>query len=409
MWQIVAILCASGPVPADAPDVTLAALVAASLEGRPELAEIASQTRAARERVPQVSAFPDPMLQVGVQNDSFTTWQVGSMQTSWVSFMASQTFLFPGKRSLREAVAQRDVELTVLSAERVRLSTIAQVRRQYLALQLVRAQQGLLEQRLALVNRLVDVARLRLQSGEASQADVLRAQVELARTKQRQVLLARDAALATQALNRLSGKPLDVEVQASPLPAMPEPLREAEVLAFTLEHSPEVLSAKARGAQASGARELSRRAALPDLTVSAGVMVRGPLEPMWTLSVGVPVPVFSAGREARSGDEASALGAAAAHSVEALAQGLTLATHQRAVSLEALRAVADSFANGLLASSAAAAESTLNSYSAGRAGFSAVLEASAESLSEREAELDVRAQAWRLVIDQDSLQAEVTP
>jgi len=409
MFQIVVILCASGPVPADAHDVTLAALVAASLEGRPELAALASQARAARERASQVSAFPDPMLQAGVQNDSFTKWQVGSMQTSWVSFMASQTFLFPGKRSLREAVAQADVELTVLSAERVRLSTIAQVRRQYLALQLARAQQTLLGQRLALVTRLVEVARLRLQSGEASQADVWRAQVELARTKQRQVLLTRDASLAMQALNRLRGLPLDVEVQASPLPGMPAPILEVEALAFALEHSPEVLSAKTRGAQASSALALSRRAALPDLTVSAGVMVRGPLEPMWTLSVGVPVPVFSAGREARSADEARALGAGAAHSVEALAQGLTLATHQRVVSLEALRAVADSFANGVLASSAAAAESTLTSYGAGRAGLAAVLEASAASLSEREAELDVRGQAWRLVIEQDSLQAEVTP
>jgi outer membrane protein TolC len=405
MSLLLTILCASAPTPGDA---TLQQLVEDALAVRPELAQAVAEVRAAKERVPQAQAWAEPMFQVGVQNDSFTRWSVGTMEMSWVSFMASQTFPFPGKNAARGEVALTDVQLRELAVERVRLSTIAEVRRSYLALQLSRAKLEVLGRRIALATRLVEVARVRVQT-DGPQSDVLRAQVELARAKQQQVLLARDAQLEVQALNRLRRVSLDTDVQTAPLDAMPELLSEDDALALARQHSPELLSAKASQSRAAQAGVVAKRSYLPDLSVSAGVMARGPLEPMWTLSLGVPLPVFAGARQSRALAESEAQGDAAAQSLIALEQRLTLQAHQRATSMTALRAVWTSYQEGLLAQANAAAESALSQYAAGRVMLAAVLEANTVALSELEASLQVRADAWRLVIDQDELLPTSTP
>lgn len=405
MSVLLAILCASAPVSDDA---TLQQLVEDALAVRPELAQAVAEVRAAKERVPQAQAWAEPMFQVGVQNDSFTRWSVGTMEMSWVSFMASQTFPFPGKNAARGEVALTDVQLRELAVERVRLSTIAEVRRSYLSLQLVRAKLEVLERRIALATRLVEVARVRVQT-DGPQSDVLRAQVELARAKQQQMLLARDAQLEVQALNRLRRVSLDTDVQTAPLDVMPELLTEDDALALARQHSPEWLSAKASQARAAQAGVVAKRSYLPDLSVSAGVMARGPLEPMWTLTLGVPLPVFAGARQSRALAESEAQGDAAAQSLLAIEQQLALQAHQRATSMTALRAVWNSYQEGLLAQANAAAESTLSQYSAGRVMLAAVLEANGVALSELEASLQVRADAWRLVIDQDELLPSSTP
>ena len=384
----------------------LEALVAEALDARTELAQANAETSAARERSAQVEALPEPMFQVGVQNDGFSRFQVGTMATSWVSFMASQTFPFPGKLGLRGEVAQVEVRLRELQVERVRLSTIAEVRRGYLSLQLTRARQALLEQRLALTSRLVEVARIRAESSEGTQAEVLRAQVELSRVGQRGLSLRNEAQLAVQALNRLRRQPLDTALQTTPLAAsLPELLTEAQWLDLARAHSPEYLATQAGTARAEKSAALAERSYFPDITVAASLMVRGPLEPMWGVSVGVPLPVFAASRQARARGEAQAQGLSASHGREALEQRFALAAHQRAQTMGTLAALWSSYHAGLLAQAALAAQSTLAQYTSGRAMFSAVLEANATSLNEVEASLQVLADAWRLAIDQDELTA----
>lgn len=397
-----AILCAAGPALAE--DGELRELVQQALEARPELAQANAALRAAKERVPQAEAWPEPMLSVGVQNDGFRKWQVGSMETSWVSFMASQTFPFPGKTGLRAEVAQNDVRLSELTAERVRLSTIAEVRRGYLALQLVRERRVLLEKLIALNARLVEVARVRSESGAGTQAEVLRALVELSRVSQRRFLLESEERQQVQSLNRLRHQPLDTSIQTpGKLDTLPTLLSEEETLAVSREHSPELLAARAGISRADASGALARRSYFPDLSVSAGVMVRGPLEPMWAVSVGLPLPVFAGARQSRALAQADAEKEVSSRGVEAVEQLLVLRAHQRVESMKALSAVWKSFQDGLLAQAQAAAESALTQYGTGRGSFSAVLEANAVSISEVDASLQVLADAWRLVIVQDEL------
>lgn len=86
-------------------DPLLRGLVKEAMEKRPELAQVRAQIRAEQERVPQSRVLPDPTLLLGLQNDGFSSIQIGKMETSFVTIMASQTFPWPGKRVLRGEVA----------------------------------------------------------------------------------------------------------------------------------------------------------------------------------------------------------------------------------------------------------------------------------------------------------------
>lgn len=361
-----------------------------ALKNVPELKAAQAEVVAAQERVPQAQAWPDPMVQVGVQNDGFRRWQVGVNEMSWVSFMASQTIPFPGKTA-GEVEAARVTQVKA-RVERVRLSTIAEVRRSVVALQLARARLGVLDASRKVAEQGIAIAKVKLESGEGTQADVLRATVELGRLTQQQRRLEFEAVAATQALNRLRG--VKEEVGALSALTLPSPTL------IAMEPAPELDDARASKLEAEQQVTLAGKTALPDLSVSAGVMVRGSLEPMWTVTVGAPVPVVGLGRRQHAIDEARAMVAAAERRLDAVTQQLELASLQRQSELESLLQRYQ-----LLITLARDAESTteavLSQYRIGKTPFTSVLEANAARLSIADELLQVEADAWRLHIAHD--------
>ncbi len=392
-------------------DGMLSVIVDDAIEARPELAQARAELRAAQERVPQAQSWPDPMLQVGVQNDSFDKWQVGKMETSWLLFMASQTIPFPGKPGLRGDIANLEVSTRRLALERVRLTTIADVRRGYVALQLARARLELLSKLSSLLTLAVEVAQSRYESGEGPQSDILRARLELGRLEQQRAVLQADELLQLEALNRLRGHPLDEQIATRPLAQLtfPLPPDEGEAARRILEASPEYLAARTGVNGAQRGRELSQRQYLPDLSVGAGVMVRGSLEPMWTVTLGVPLPIFAGTKQSRAVAEADATIDATSRSVETVEQLLRLRTAQRLSYWRALRKVWQSYQERLLADAEATATATLTQYRIGKVPFASVLEATSATIGLVDASYAVLVDAWKLAIAQDeSSLAEVS-
>ncbi|WP_257449196.1 TolC family protein [Archangium lipolyticum] len=400
----------SAPVQVLTADLTLERLLAEALESRPELHQAEVQARAARERVPQAGALSDPVLQVGIQNDGFDGLMIGEMEGSYFSIMASQALPFPGKRELRTEVARLGARAVSAQVVRVRLSIEARVRRGYLDLLLTRERLVLLERLQTLWKQSAEMARIRYETGEGAQSDLLRAQLELNRLRQRQLALLAEERGRVQTLNWLSGRPLD-----APLPTttrvrdlgMPE-LGDPEVAERdALERSPELAERRAWVEQAGQQMALARRERLPDFTVSAGVMPRGgDFPPMWQANVGVNLPIFSGRKQNRVMAESGAQSEAAARAVEVLEQELRLRVRERLIALAALRDTAAIYRDGLLMQSAATAESTLTQYRVGRASFASVLEANTGIIRDEEDYLLTLADAQRLAIAQAEVSLE---
>lgn len=387
-------------------DATVAALVDEALKVHPELRRANALVTAAQERVPQAQAWPDPMLQFGIQNDGFRRWQVGVNEMSWVSIMASQTIPFPGKTSLGGAVAEARTAQAKASVERARRTVIAEVRRSVVDLQLARArleQLALLEK---LVSRAATLAQVKQESGDGMQADVLRARLEVGRIAQRRRQLELEASSAAQALNRARGVALDQPI--GPLTALGSVALPASLADDGA--APEVEAALAATTEASRAIELAGTTGLPDVSVSAGVMVRGSLDPMWSLTIGAPVPVIGLSRRAHALDEARASQLASERGVEDVSQRLQLADAQRRAALASLLEQHQQ-ARALVRDAEAATAAVLSAYQSGKVPLTAVLDADAVLLDASDAVLQLTASALRVGIahDERSLAAPATP
>lgn len=388
-------------------DPTLDALIRESLAARPELRAAEDAVRAGRERVVQAGALPDPSLSIGVQNDGFTSIEIGRMEGSYASFMATQTFPWPGKLALRTDIAELATVSMEAALDRARLSTEADVRRGYLDLLLVRERGRLLARLVELWRQSEQVARVRYEAGEGNQADVMRAQLERARLQQRQWSLDAEERVGLQALNRLRVHTLDTPIETPtalrdlPLPDLPDA---ADALADALRRSPELAAARLAADQAAQAIALARKGYWPDVSVTAGVMARGQLPPMWQAGVSFPIPAYAGRKQARAIAEREALADADRRRADALTQLLGERVSERTTQWIALRQVADLYRQGLLVQSAATAESTLGQYQVGRVGFTSVLEAIAGYIGDEDAYVQSLAALHRIAI----LHAEVS-
>lgn len=392
-----------GALPADA---TLRALIAESLAAVPELASARDVVRARTERVPQAGAWPDPMLQVGVQNMSFTGLAIGRDPMASVSVMASQAVPWPGERGLRRDVAAIEASQAEQAVARLRLATEADVRRAYLELLLVQDRLELLDRLDALWQKSLGVARARYEAGDGAQSDVLRAQLEISRVKQRRFALQAEARVATGALNRLRNRPLDERVAlASHVRDLPAPrsLEARFASERALARSPELLAARLAAGGADTAIALAEKSFYPELTVGAGIMVRGGLPPMWQVTVGGPLPVFADRKQRREVAERRALASAARGAISTVEQVLRLRSDERHAVFAALLQTIDLYEQGLLVQSEATTESTLAQYKVGRVGFSSVLEANAGFIADEEGYLQAIVAAHRVLIAEAEL------
>jgi outer membrane protein, heavy metal efflux system len=382
-------------------DPVLAQLVEQSLAARPELRQAEATVRAERERIPQAGALPDPVLSLGIQNDGFSAIQVGKMETSFYQVMLSQGIPWPGKRGLREDVARLSADAAGASLARARLTTEADVRRAYLDLLLTRDRLGLLKRLEDIWQTSAGVARVRYEAGDGAQSDVLRAQLELNRLRQRRWALEAQERAAVQTLNRLRGRPVDEPIPTSSsvrdiaVPELPAP---DTALSYALDRSPELAEARLGAARASKAVALAERERYPDLGINAGVMPRGQLEPMWLAGISVGLPVWSSRKQSRAVAESRAREEAGTRGAEAIEQVLRLRVAERHSAYAALLDTIRLYRGGLLVQSRATADSTLAQYRVGKVTFASVLEANAGYVNDEDGLLATVADAQRIAI-----------
>jgi outer membrane protein TolC len=402
----------AAPVALDA-DPVLRQLVAQALQRRPELEQAHAVVDAGRERVPQVGALPDPSVSFGIQNDGFTSIQVGRMETSWLFLMASQTFPWFGKRGLREDVAQSQAAEVETGLTRAELTIRAEVTRAYVDLVLARDEIDLLSRLETLWTQSEGAARTRYEAGDGAQSDLLRAQLERARLKQRRALLEAEERRRVDVLDRLRGEPAGAPVAtglhllelADPIvPSLNQSVADAEA------RSPELKRAALQVQESRQATDLSRRELYPDVTVTAGVMPRGGLDPMWQAGVSLNLPVWSASKQRRQIAERQALTRGASAGREAINHLLAQRVSERVRLLGAMVESNRLYRSGILIQSEATVASTLAQYRVGRVPFASVLEAVAAYVNDIEGFLTSIVATQRIVIAMDEISLdEVVP
>lgn len=396
---------ADGGVPpfleVDPPDPVLSALVSETLAHSPDQARAQADVSAERERVPQAGALPDPTLVLGIQNDGFDGLKIGIEPTSFWQVLMNVPLSWPGKRGFREDAATARVTVAEAALQRVRLSLLGEVERAYLDLQLIRGQLALQTRLESLWQQAEETARARYQLGEVPQSDLLRAQLERTRLRLQRLSLEATERTAVQALNRLRVHPLDEHIETpvaladtvpGGLPSLDDLLADAE------ERSPD-LAIAARSTDVAEAKVKSAyRERWPDLSITAAIMPRGQLVPMWAASVGLTLPIYWWDKGSRGVAEAEQARTSVQQAAESVRQVVGLRTRERYTALAAVLEAVDLYRHGLLVQSDATVKSTLFQYRVGRVPFASVLEVMRGLVTDESGFLGTLADAERLRI-----------
>ena len=400
-----------GQGPGPPGDPLLETLIQEALAKNPDLAQAKTLVDADRERIPQAGALADPMLSLGIQNDGFNRIEVGQMETSYYQVMVTQPLPWPGKRGLRTSIARLGAQATDVAVARTRLTVEADVRRSYTGLLLIRSQLRLLEEQALFLKQAEATAKDRYEVGQAGQADLLRAQLERTRLDQTRFRLQAEERTRQGEINRLRSMApstaiatqATLEQVADPQPVAPDFVAKAEA------ESPELRAARLGIEQAQRNLDLARMDRHPDFSVSAGVMPRGGLEPMWTASVGITLPLWQKNKQQRAVAEQEYRQSASGWEVEKVRCLLDQRIQERTGDLDAALQVIRLYRGGLLIQSEASFRATLGQYTVGKLPFLSVLEALNGWVADQSGLIQAQADAQAIAIAMNELNLGTTP
>ncbi len=243
-------------------------LVREVLARNPSLAQMAAAAQAAAARYPQVTSLDDPMFGVTTAPGAWGSNQVeGGYRLD-----VSQKFPWPGKLPLRGANAAAEASAAGRQVDDTRLQLTEAARMAFYDYYLAARAAEVNEEGLRLLREFRQNAETRYQTGLAAQQDVLQADVEIGRQRERLLTVERMRQVAVARINTLLHLPPDGPLPPPPPRLRPEgPLPGApELRALAQAGRPDLRALADRLAAEQASLQLARTEFYPDVEVMAG-------------------------------------------------------------------------------------------------------------------------------------------
>ncbi|MGD2136150.1 MAG: TolC family protein [Gemmatimonadales bacterium] len=356
-----------------APDtLRLADAVALTREANPMLQAARLRADAARERVTQAGALPDPQLSLALMNRplDFATDQPMTMNS--VQWM--QRLPWPGKLGFAEERERHLAEADALDADETERQLVARVKALYYRLAYVDRAIAIMESTRELLRNFLDVSSTRYAVGDGLQQDVLQAQVAVAQMTEDITVMQQNRIALAARLNALFGRAATVPVPALELPEPRVDLPPVDALMDrAVSERPAVAAARARVEAAEAGYRAARRMIYPDFTITVGYGQRPQFVDLATLMVGISIPLWAGSRQLPLRREMEAMQSAAT----ARERDLYNDTYARLTELRAeadrARSLTGLYASDVLPQARAAVESALSAYRVGRVDYTTLV------------------------------------
>jgi cobalt-zinc-cadmium efflux system outer membrane protein len=230
-----------------------------------------------------------------------------------------------------------------------------------------------------LLQDLAVIADRMYQVGEGRQADVLRANVELARMQEEIVRMQTMRTTMQARLNALLVLPADTPVGAPQLPVFPVSPSTLDSLTGLAERNRPVLLAGAQDVEVANASvELARREIWPDLQLGVQYgQQRGLMGPqrMGSLMIGAALPIFAKSRQLQMRDEANAMRAGAVADLASMRTETRGAVAESYANVLRARRLADLYRTSVLPQAEASVASSRAAYRVSAVPFMTLLDA----------------------------------
>ena len=258
----------------------------------PSLAIKASEIRAQRGRVVQSGLFPNPEIEVEVENFAGTDERRG-LQGAEATLQLRQLVELGEKRIKRRNVAEAEKAVTGWEYEAQRLETYAEAAGSFYSVAGAEARAALRERQLDLARAVTEIVRERVSAGRAAPLEQTRANVEVssARIALEQAQAELNAGRAALASIWGGGAHLIGAIDAD-LEAMVTPPSLSAIFTW-LKENPDLEGAEAASTVREQQLRLERARQIPDITVSAGVRRYFDADDSALVAgISIPIPLF---------------------------------------------------------------------------------------------------------------------
>jgi cobalt-zinc-cadmium efflux system outer membrane protein len=369
---------AQAPAPVPRETVLLGTVLDAVERANPRLDAARATARAALARVPGVTRPPDPQLQIGWMNYELPNLRpmdaIGMTQLQLMQMVP-----MAGKLRLAGLAETARADATATRVADVSFDLRARASMAFYDIYTVDGTLGVARDTRRLLQDISDIASKMYQVGEGRQADVLRANVELARMQEDIIRMETMRTTMTARLNALLVESPDAPLGEPRLPRFPAALPALDSLTRLAEQNRPMLRAGAQEVDAADASErLAQRGIWPDLQVGVQYGQQpGPTgaQRMGSLMVAASLPIFAKSRQLQAREEANAMRAVAVADLAAMRAETRGAVGEAHASLVRARRLADLYRTSVLPQAEATVTSSLASYRVGTVNFMTLLDA----------------------------------
>jgi outer membrane protein TolC len=363
---------------------SLPALLQEARLHNPELKAAAARQRMYASRVKQVGALDDPMLMFKIQNGLVRDPLSFSQDPTTAKVIGiSQTFPFPGKRTLRERAAAAEADSFLWLAKERENELIRMVKEAYYQIYATDHLLAVVDKNVHLMDEIIVLAKNRYEVGQGAQQDLFKGEVERSRMLEMQISLQQQrksqAARLNGLLNRPAGSPVGSIPDFSLQPVMITP-EQLAVLAF--ESRPQLQAQRALAQKGWANRQLADKESLPDLTVAFEYMQRNAINSdmtsdpgydMYSLGITFNLPLQRE-RRAAMRTEAAAETAMAAAEIDALTAAIHADITAQVAQADRLFQLERLYRTGVIPQAEQALEAATISYRVGKTDFLNLLE-----------------------------------
>ena len=275
------------------PVITLDALVQEALVQNPQIQGALDTAEAKRYRILPAGTLPGPTVGFQTMGDIIPPKLQSGDPSSGRYYSIEQEVPFPGKLGLKKKMASEEADAEQWNAAQVRCQVIADLKTAYYDLHFIHKSIDIVEKDQKLLQDIVQTAEARYKVGGGTQADVLRAQVELSKLFDRLSVLEQRKGLAEAQINNLlyrqdgssPGKPADFE-KASMKYTLEQLLQMAKA------NSPKLRSQEREIQRSEYAKQLAEKEYYPDFSFGFTYVERDRQPEMYGLMVKAKLPLY---------------------------------------------------------------------------------------------------------------------
>ena len=246
--------------------LVLPELIHEILARNPELVAARKQWEAATNRILPARSLEDPILSLQFWNAP-QSFNVTRSDNTILGL--SQSFPFPGKRALKGDVASRSADMTEQAVRAKERELVARLKQAYYELFLAQKAIQIHHEQVEVLRQFVEITNVKFRAGKGSQADVLKAHVELSLLFQHRPVLEQrretTEAMLNTLLDRDPASPLGMAQAPSQLP-LEQPIEDLHRLA--LNDRPEIKAAALDVQRNEQSHALAQRQYYPDFNIA---------------------------------------------------------------------------------------------------------------------------------------------